>query len=225
VCENHKRRSTRYFLEALSDKSSQFFLQESDSHSKKNACNYIYTLKESQPAKWPSSIEKITFLEDVVTKVKVLWSGYQTMNCDPTILYFQSHMFFKWLFFLQQKTEENFYIQEKVPATVASKSYVYRKLKELPFIAILNRKSIKSLQEQVLICINSNVPLVLTKKLTELECHLPVLLNFVKTVQARIKDGTFKSLKYTDQRGYRFFSLLPLYSFTLKSLQIDTQAF
>ncbi|KAL0088925.1 hypothetical protein J3Q64DRAFT_1697197 [Phycomyces blakesleeanus] len=49
--------------------------------------------------------------------------------------------------------------------------------------------------------------------------------NFVNTVKTRIKDDTFCPVKYTDKRGYRFFSLLPVYLFQGKSVQIDAHAF
>ena len=67
------------------------------------------------------------------------------MNCDAEDLYSKPHEFFKWLFYLQQKINEKVNIMEEKPASVASKSYIYRKLKELPFASILNRRSFKSL--------------------------------------------------------------------------------
>ncbi|KAI7898864.1 uncharacterized protein BX663DRAFT_523090 [Cokeromyces recurvatus] len=95
---------------------------------------------------------------------------------------------------------------EEKPVTVASKSYIYRKLKELT--------------------INSNVPLILGRKLSKVKPHLLALETFVTSVKSRIADGTFTSEKYTDKHGYRFFTLLPIYSFETKSVQIiDATAF
>ena len=54
---------------------------------------------------------------------------------------------------------------------------------------------------------------------------LPALLKLITSIQSRIEDGTFTPAKYTDRRGYRFFSILPVYSFAMKSIQIDAQAF
>ncbi|KAI7902637.1 uncharacterized protein BX663DRAFT_509928, partial [Cokeromyces recurvatus] len=115
---------------------------------------------------------------------------------------------------------------EEKPVTVASKSYIYRKLKELTFTSILNRRSFESFQEQVLQSINSNVPLILGQKLSKVKPHLPALETFVTSVKSRITDGTFMPEKYTDKRGYWFFILLPIYSFEIKLIQIiDATAF
>ncbi|CEG63410.1 hypothetical protein RMATCC62417_00555 [Rhizopus microsporus] len=53
----------------------------------------------------------------------------------------------------------------------------------------------------------------------------PTVQSFINTIQARIQDKTFMPLKYTDPRGSRYFSLLPLYKIDSKSIQIDGQAF
>ncbi|GAA5806685.1 hypothetical protein MFLAVUS_000033 [Mucor flavus] len=180
---------------------------------------------QNHQSQWPSSIEKNQDFEHIVQQLNTLWTEYQTMNCNPEDLYSQPHEFFKWLYYLQQKLKEKVYIMEETQTTVASKTYVYRKLKEIAFTSTLNRKTFKSLQEIVLQCINSKVPLVLGEKLKKLEAHLPALLKFVTNVQSRIEDGTFKPTKYTDQRGYRFFTILPTYTFETKAIQIDAQAF
>lgn len=225
VCENHERRTTRFFLEAFSDMSSPFYCKGLSVAQRKALSHYVYTLKQKQQSIWPSSLERNQCLEETIEKMNALWSRYQTMNCDAEDLYSKPHEFFKWFFYLQQKINEKVYIMEEKPATFASKSYIYRKLKELTFTSILNRRSFKSLQEQVLQSINSKIPLVLGKKLEKLEPHLPALLKFITSIQSRIEDGTFTPAKYTDRRGYRFFSILPVYSFAMKSIQIDAQAF
>ncbi|CEI95043.1 hypothetical protein RMCBS344292_09244 [Rhizopus microsporus] len=53
----------------------------------------------------------------------------------------------------------------------------------------------------------------------------PTVQTFINTIQARIQDNTFMPLKYTDPRGSRYFSLLPLYKIDSKSIQIDAQYF
>lgn len=225
ICENHEKRTTRFFLEALSNKSSPFFCKDMSIAKRKSLAHYIYTLKMKQESVWPSSVEKSPHLEDIVKKLNLLWSNYQDLNNDPEDLYSQPHRFFKWMFYLQKEVNKKVYIMEETPLKVASKSYVYRKLKDLSFTKTLNRRSFKSLQEQVLESINTNTTLVLGKKLKKLEPHLSAILKFVEIVQSRIKDNTFTPTKYTDQRGYRYFTLLPIYTFAMKSVQIDAQAF
>ncbi|KAI7907630.1 uncharacterized protein BX663DRAFT_528406 [Cokeromyces recurvatus] len=138
--------------------------------------------------------------------MELLWSSYQALSCNSEDLYSQLHQFFKWLFLPSAKN---------------------KKLKELTFTSILNRRSFKSLQEQVLQSINSNVPLILGRKLSKIKPHLSALETFVTSVKSRITDGTFTpEKKYTDKCGYRFFTLLPIYSFETKSVQIiDATAF
>ncbi|KAI7906086.1 uncharacterized protein BX663DRAFT_483730 [Cokeromyces recurvatus] len=168
VCENHERRTIRFFMESLSDKDSTFFCKGLSVNERESLANYIYSLKSV----WPSFVEK-----------------------------------------KNQHFKEIVYIMEEKLVTVASKSYIYRKLKELTFTSILNRQNFKSLQEQVLQSINSNVPLIPGRKLFKVKPHLPALETFVTSVKSRITDGTFTREKYMNKRGYRFFTLLPTYSF------------
>ncbi|KAI7898956.1 uncharacterized protein BX663DRAFT_489525 [Cokeromyces recurvatus] len=122
-------------------------------------------------------------------------------------------------------TVKKMYIMEEKLVTVASKLYINRRLKELTFTSILNRRSFKSLQEQVLQSINSNVPLILGRKLSKAKLHLPALETLVTSVKSRIADETFTCEKFTNKRGYRVFTLLPIYSFKTKLVQIDATAF
>ncbi|ORE09418.1 hypothetical protein BCV72DRAFT_64318 [Rhizopus microsporus var. microsporus] len=115
---------------------------------------------------------------------------------------------------------------ENVPSKVASKAYVYRKLRELPFTGALSKKKFNSLREETLQLINSNKTFAPGKKLTKLTPQqVSVVQNFIDTVKTRIQDGTFTPAKYTDKRGCRFFSIAPIYSVQTKSIQIDAQAF
>lgn len=100
--------------------------------------------------------------------------------------------------------------------------YVYRKLQEIQFIQSLSRKRFQSLQEQVLQSINSNETFVLGKKLSLLTVQqISIIQQFIDTVKVRIEDGTFFPAKYTDPRGYRFFTIAPVYTVQSKAIQID----
>ncbi|CEG73012.1 hypothetical protein RMATCC62417_08478 [Rhizopus microsporus] len=67
-----------------------------------------------------------------------------------------------------------------------------------------------------------NKSLEVTSKLKNIDKKdIDAVQTFIKTVQ----DKTFMPLKYTDPRGSRYFSLLPLYKSDSKSIQIDAQSF
>ncbi|CEJ01724.1 hypothetical protein RMCBS344292_15745 [Rhizopus microsporus] len=112
------------------------------------------------------------------------------------------------------------------PQDKASSSYAHRKLQELPFVKKLNTSKYRSLKENTLTAINSNKALEITSKLKSIDKKdINAVQNFIKTVQTRIQDKTFIPLKYTEPRGSRYFSLLPLHKIDSKSIQIDAQAF
>ena len=74
--------------------------------------------------------------------------------------------------------------------------------------------------------INSNKTLEIASKLKNVDKKdIDAAQTFIKTVQARMQDKTFMPLKYTDPRGSRYFSLLPLYKIDSKSIQVDAQSF
>ncbi|PHZ11009.1 uncharacterized protein RHIMIDRAFT_244869 [Rhizopus microsporus ATCC 52813] len=107
-----------------------------------------------------------------------------------------------------------------------SSSYVHRKLQELPFVKKLNTSKHRSLKENILAAINSNKALEITSKHRNIDRKdIDAVQAFIKTVQAKIQDKTFMHLKYTDPRGSRYFSLLPLSKIESKSIQINTQSF
>ena len=63
---------------------------------------------------------------------------------------------------------------ENVPSKFASKAYMYRKLRELPFAGVLSKKKFNSLREETLQSINSNKTFAPGKKLAKLtpQCSL-----------------------------------------------------
>ena len=74
--------------------------------------------------------------------------------------------------------------------------------------------------------INSNKTLKITSKVKSVDKKdIDAVQTFIKTVQTRIQDETFMPLKYTDPRGSRYFSLLPLFKIDSKSIYIDAQSF
>ncbi|ORE11852.1 hypothetical protein BCV72DRAFT_331870 [Rhizopus microsporus var. microsporus] len=133
-------------------------------------------------------------------------------------LYAKPRCHMKWLHFIQKEIEQKKFIQEMKPQDKASSSYAHRKLQELPFV--------KNLKENALTVINSNKTLEITSKLRNIDKKdIDTVQIFIKTVQARTQVMAFIPLKYTDPRGSRYFSLLPLYKADPKSIQIDAQSF
>ncbi|ORE18515.1 hypothetical protein BCV71DRAFT_285265 [Rhizopus microsporus] len=112
------------------------------------------------------------------------------------------------------------------PQDKASNNYVHRKLQLLSFVKKLNTSKYRSVKENTLTAINSNKILEIASKLKNIDKEdIDIIQTFIKTVQARMQDKTFMPLKYTDPRGSRYFSLLPLYKIDSKSIQIDAQSF
>ncbi|RCH92130.1 hypothetical protein CU097_003672, partial [Rhizopus azygosporus] len=90
-------------------------------------------------------------------------------------------------------------------------NYVHRKLQELSFVKKLNTNKYRQLKEYTLAAINSNKALETTSKPNSIDKKdIDAVQTFIKTVQASIQYKTFMPLKYTDPRGSRYFSLLPL---------------
>ncbi|KAL1931005.1 hypothetical protein VTP01DRAFT_10142 [Rhizomucor pusillus] len=54
---------------------------------------------------------------------------------------------------------------------------------------------------------------------------MEALQNLVTTTQDELKRGCFNPLKYTDPKGARRFSILPLYSVQKRHVLLDNQAF
>ncbi|KAI8997012.1 hypothetical protein BDB01DRAFT_830637 [Pilobolus umbonatus] len=200
-CKNHERRSTRFFLESLSNKTSEFYCVGLTVSQRKAVAKYIYGQRLKDKSRWSSSVERTPKLVRVKQKMTDLWKQHQEEDCHQETLYSQPHNFIKWLYFLQKEDEKVVHITEEVTATVASKAYVYRKLKELPFVASLNRRRFNCLQEAVQSSINGDKPLIFGEKLQVIQEHMPLVSTSVSTVTSRIEDKTFCPTKHTDRRG------------------------
>jgi hypothetical protein len=112
------------------------------------------------------------------------WSIYQPDVCTSEKLYAKTHLFFKWFKFISEEFHKKVYIMENTPSKVASKAYVYRKLNEIQFVRNLNRRQLKSLQEQTLQSINSDKAFDPGKKLAKLTSQdVSIIQAFIKTVK------------------------------------------
>ncbi|CEI91879.1 hypothetical protein RMCBS344292_06156 [Rhizopus microsporus] len=168
-----------------------------------------YFCGDSLTVKQRKSLAKHIFQQKI--NPKSAWpstSNYDASNNadvpSKANLYAKPQCYMKWLHFIQKEMEQKKFIQEMKPQDKASGSYVHRKFQELPFVKKLNA---------------SNKLKNIDKK------DIDAVQTFIKTVQARIQGKAFISLKYTDPRVLRYFSLLPLYKIDSKSIQIDAQAF
>ncbi|CEG68571.1 hypothetical protein RMATCC62417_04808 [Rhizopus microsporus] len=208
VCSTCEDRTLRHVLNVLSEKTSMI----------------------NPKSAWSSTVDRIERYETIVNRFLTFWSTYDAFN-DADVpseanLYAKPQCYMKWLHFIQKEMEQKKFIQEMKPQDKVSSSYVHRKLEELPFVKKLNTSRYRSLKENTLTAINSNKTLEITSKLKNIDKkNIDAVQTFIKTVQARIQDKTFMPLKYTDSRGSRYFSLLPLYKVDSKSIQIDAQSF
>ncbi|CEG65139.1 hypothetical protein RMATCC62417_01990 [Rhizopus microsporus] len=231
ACSTYEDRTFRHILNVLAEKTSPYFCGDSLTvKQRKSLAKHIFQQKINPKSAWPSTVDRIERHETIVNNFLTFWSTYNAFN-DADVpneanLYAKPQCYMKRLHFIQKEMEQKKFIQEMKPQDKASSSYVYRKSQELPFVKKLNTSKYRSLKENTLTTINSNKTLEITSKLKNIDKKdIDAVQTFIKTVQAKIQDKTFMPLKYTDPRGSRYFSLLPLYKIDSKSIQIDAQSF
>ncbi|ORE08859.1 hypothetical protein BCV72DRAFT_322503, partial [Rhizopus microsporus var. microsporus] len=196
----------------------------------KSLAKHIFQQKINIKSTWSSTVDRNERHETVVNGFLTFWSAYDaSSDADIPIeanLYAKPQCHMKWLHFIQQEMQKKKFIQVMKLEDKTSSSYVHRKLQELPFVKKLNTSKHRSLKENILAAINSNKALEITSKHRNIDRKdIDAVQAFIKTVQAKIQDKTFMHLKYTDPRGSRYFSLLPLSKIESKSIQINTQSF
>ncbi|KAL4215356.1 hypothetical protein AB4K20DRAFT_1964150 [Rhizopus microsporus] len=208
----NKYASKRHILNVLSEKISPYFCGDSLTvKQRKSLAKHIFQQKINPKSAWPSNIDRIERHETIVNSFLTFWSIEANLCAKP-----QCYM--KWLHFIQKEMEQTKFIQEMKPQDKASSSYVHRKLQELSFVKKLNTNKYRQLKEYTLAAINSNKALETTSKPNSIDKKdIDAVQTFIKTVQASIQYKTFMPLKYTDPRGSRYFSLLPLYKIDSKS--------
>ncbi|KAG1225090.1 hypothetical protein G6F67_009383 [Rhizopus microsporus] len=223
VCFTYKDRAIRHILNVLSEKTSPYFCGNSLTVKQfKSLAKHIFQQNINLKSSWPSTVDRIERYETITNNFFTFWSTYD-VSSDTDVpseanLYAKTQCYMKWLHFIQKEMKQKKFIQEMKPQDKASRSYVHRKLQELPFVK-LNTSKYRSLKENILAAINSNKSLEITSKLKNFDKKdIDAAQTFIKTVQTRIQDETFMPLKYTDPRGSRYFSLLPLFKIDSKSI-------
>ncbi|KAG1254311.1 hypothetical protein G6F68_010910 [Rhizopus microsporus] len=224
VCFTYEDRTIRHILNVLSEKTSPYFCGNSLTVKQfKSLAKHIFQQNINLKSSWPSTVDRIERYETITNNFFTFWSTYD-VSSDTDVpseanLYAKTQCYMKWLHFIQKEMEQKKFIQEMKPQDKASRSYVHRKLQELPFVKKLNKSKYRSLKENILTAISSNKSLEITSKLKDTDKKdIDAVQTFIKTVQTRIQDETFMPLKYTDPRGSRYFSLLPLFKIDSKSI-------
>ncbi|KAI8890926.1 hypothetical protein K501DRAFT_305410 [Backusella circina FSU 941] len=107
------------------------------------------------------------------------------------------------------------------------KTRTLRNLKEILKSQSMSTSHFRSLQEALLVAINSGRLIVVSKKLERYygEEFFDRITSFISVTQEAIKLQKFHPARYTDLRGQRYFSLLPLYDLVQKNVPIDGQSF
>ena len=102
---------------------------------------------------------------------------------------------------------------ENVPSKFASKAYMYRKLRELPFAGVLSKKKFNSLREETLQSINSNKTFAPgKKKLAKLTPQqASVAQNFIIQLKQEYKMARSFLLNTLTKEDVVFFFPLRLY--------------
>ncbi|PHZ17818.1 uncharacterized protein RHIMIDRAFT_310421 [Rhizopus microsporus ATCC 52813] len=140
IHETHERRSIMHFLNMMYDNNSSNCCKDLPVASRKALAYFIYKQKQGSEPSWPSSVPCNNYYKKIAESIANMWSKYQPDQYDSDTLYSKPHLFFKWFYFLSQEVQKKAFIMENVPSRVVSKAYVYRKLRELPFTDVLNKK-------------------------------------------------------------------------------------
>ncbi|KAL1932327.1 hypothetical protein VTP01DRAFT_9383 [Rhizomucor pusillus] len=114
------------------------------------------------------------------------------------------------------------------PENKASKAFIHRNLQEiLSNRTNLSKSLFSSLKVHIHNAINLHKSLVLPKSFTAPlpEPVMKDIKTFIEETSTELKNGTFRPLKYTNPRGARRFTLLPLYNFQARHVSMDLQAF
>ena len=231
ISGNYEKRTILYFLNLFSNANHELFCGKHLSVAqRKSLASHIYH-KKSNPtaAKWPSTVENNKKNKSIVDNAIKHWSTFDSPGSGPPTeanIYANPHLYLRWYHEIQKQMCEKQFITENEPQTTATPGYVYRNLKDIEGVSKLNQRVFRSLKEGVLEAINSNKPLQLSKKLQQVrQDDLEKIRTFIITTQWQIKEKKFNPPKYTDPKGSRMFTLLPLYDCKAKTVQIDAQTF
>ncbi|GAB5585820.1 hypothetical protein Unana1_00720 [Umbelopsis nana] len=106
------------------------------------------------------------------------------------------------------------HILEPDPQNFASKGYIHRTLQEILAGTLVPKNALPSLNAAVHTAINGSTTLPYSRRIQH-SAILPkrdLVENFVNTTVRELESNTFRPEKYTDPKGSRKFSLLPIFS-------------
>ncbi|KAI8393903.1 uncharacterized protein BYT42DRAFT_23285 [Radiomyces spectabilis] len=124
------------------------------------------------------------------------------------------------------RMERKVFIQEQDPQTFVSSAYVSRNVHDIFKGKNLPKRVVSSMNVAVRDAIRNKTHLRIPFKCKPTASdEYKRLMKFVEATKTAIQEECFKPLKYTDPKGCRRYSLLPVYSFQKRHIALDAQSF
>ena len=244
VADNFKKRTLRYFLTVMSSAEDEYYISCSITNKRTLSEKIFESLSQQQELEFPESMNLTENQKRIVRKLKT--NSSQKMGPAPyteATVGARPHLYTPWLYHILKQMEKAIHIKEPVPQKKASKGFVHRKIVELINMKTLPRQFQHTLEHHILDCINSSTPKekfvnrnftkqtkiskktmneVSKSKGRDLTSEEKLILDrFVEDTREEIITNTFRPSKYTDPRGARLFTVLPVYSLQVRHVPIN----
>ncbi|OZJ06847.1 hypothetical protein BZG36_00041 [Bifiguratus adelaidae] len=227
IVHNFQKKSEQYFFCRFSDSSDSWYLANLTVKSRKKLANYCYEKAALNEFKWPSDMESTVAQSTIDGFPGSIELGPRPVNANN--LSAHAHLYLPWFYKTLQRIEQKVFAQEPQPQTYASRGYVYRQLKSMTKAIPLPKKVCESLLVAVQQAINNDLLPLYGKKV--LSCtyltvgHYMAFHEFIQQVTTAIKSNSFQPMKFTDPKGARRFTIVPVYSFQQRHIQFDSRTF
>ena len=159
------------------------------------------------------------------------------------------HLYLPWMYHILQVIEARTSIRDSIPQDKASKAFVYRNVRELINTKSFPRKFVKTIEHHVLEAINiqSGKPSFISRSFSQQKYirsnsktkskqkrssrqdlsdeEKTDIDAFVIKTREDIKNKTFLPEKFTDPRGSRFFTMVPIQAMQTRYIPLNLQSF
>ncbi|CAO3682968.1 unnamed protein product [Umbelopsis ramanniana] len=221
VVHNFNRFCTNYFFLRLNNEADTWYEANATVKERKSLAEYLYKRATSVEAAWPD-----------VESNEILRSTYDgraaSIELGPTpiteaSLFASPHAFLPFLNTVLEYMDNQVHVLESAPQTFASKGYIFRKLNEIFAGTFVPKRVHSSIEAVVYTAIQRRTDVVFGRRQAHnaIVDKLDQIRGFVTQTIDDINAGIFRPPKYTDPKGSRKFTLLPVKSLQVGHIALD----
>ncbi|KAI8393393.1 uncharacterized protein BYT42DRAFT_619241 [Radiomyces spectabilis] len=228
ILKNYPEKTKHYIFARISDTHDPLFVEGVTVAKRRTIANYIFDQAindTAAPINFPKNLQPVTASHPSIQNfVNIIKSKPGKKTKEDFVN--NPHLYIPHMHEILEKFEQKIFIREETPQNFVSNAYIHRHVKEITKDTHISNKIFAPLNVAVREAIRQRTFLNLPPRVRALPAEiLNQLHQFIHETITAIATNNFRPEKYTDPKGTRRFTFLPIYSYQMRHVQFDRQSF